>query len=107
MARKSERRVLAGTDHGPRAIVEVEVEVGQHDCALRCARNRRDQAGSRPIAPVEPAMMVGPRRDTSSALISSSIRSAIRFARSMRPRSASQSGQWAKAILRKSRVMRQ
>ena len=49
MARKSERDVLAGADHRPRAIVEIEVETRQHDGALRRARNRRDEAGGRPI----------------------------------------------------------
>ena len=45
MAREPERRVVARADHRPGAVVEIEVEVGQHDRALRRARDRRDQAG--------------------------------------------------------------
>ena len=45
MAGDAERRVLARADHRPGAIVEVEVEVGQHDRAFRRARDRRDEAG--------------------------------------------------------------
>ena len=60
------------------------------------------------LAPVEPAMIVGPRGDpVARARISFSTRSAPRRARSIRPRSSSQAGHCAKAILRKSRVMRQ
>ena len=45
MAGDAERRVLARADHAPCAIVEVEVEVGQHDRAFWRARDRRDEAG--------------------------------------------------------------
>ena len=49
MAGDAERRVLARADHRPGAIVEGEVEVGQHDRAFRRARDRRDEAGGRAI----------------------------------------------------------
>src|ERR1700722_2738990 len=49
MARKSKRGVLAGTDHRPRAIIEIEVEVRQYDSAVWRACDGRDQAGGRPM----------------------------------------------------------
>ena len=45
MAGEPERTVVAGADHRPCAIVEIEVEVGQHDRALWRAGDRRDEAG--------------------------------------------------------------
>ena len=46
MAGEPERGLVARADHGPGAVVEIEVEVGQHDRALR-ARGRSPRSGGR------------------------------------------------------------
>ena len=105
MAGDADRVAVGVAEQRPGGVVEVAIEVGQHDGALRRARDRRDQPRGGAVG----AGRAGDDRrpapaPAASARISASIASAARRARSTRPRSASQSGQWAKAILRKSRV---
>ncbi len=45
MAGEPLRTVVAAADHRPGSIVEIEVEIGQHDRALRRAGDGRDEAG--------------------------------------------------------------
>ena len=105
MAGDADRVAVGIAEQPPGGVIEVEIEVGQHHRALRRARDRRHQSRRGAVgagrAGDDRRPALGP---AASAAISASIASAARRARSMRPRSASQSGQWAKAILRKSRV---
>ncbi len=64
------------------------------------ARSRRSACAVARLAPVEPAMMTGPRSGSPSAAISRSTSSAVSCARSIRPRSSSHFGQASKAIFR-------
>ena len=45
MASGSLRTVVLAANHRPGSIIEVEVEIGQHDSALWRARDGRDEAG--------------------------------------------------------------
>ena len=86
---------VARADHRPGGVVEVQVEIGQHDGALAArARPRAMSAAVARLVPVEPAMIVGPRATAGSRRVDFRIDGEpVRVARSTRPRSSSQRGQ--------------
>ena len=98
----------SGADQAPGRLVEIEIEIGQHDRAMRRARDPRDQPRGRAIGAGRAGDDHGPLAAPAPSRSSScSTSSAPRAAASMSACSASQAGHCAIAILRKSSVMRQ